>query len=67
MEIQDVNNPLAMVETNFILEEEILELTLIPHQIDPENGGTSFRIFYGDGVKIIRVEGSGSGIKYIRD
>ena len=45
-----------------MLEEEILDLTpAIPHQIDPENGGTILGSSYGDGVKITRLEGSGSG------
>ena len=54
-----MNNPLYDGRNHFIfLEEEILQLySAIPHQIDPENGGTILGSSYGDGVKITRVEG----------
>ncbi len=33
----------------------------IPHFTEPENGGTTLNAFYGDGVKLTRLEGQGNG------
>ena len=37
----------------------------IPHYIEQENGGTVLTSQYGDGVDIIRIEGSGNGGGYL--
>ena len=64
----DVNNPLYDGRNQpHISGRRNITTYSIPHQIDPENGGTILGSSYGDGVKITRVEGSGSGFKYIRD
>jgi len=59
----DVNNPLydGRNQPHIAGRRNIRPYTAIPHQIDPENGGTILGSSYGDGVKINRVEGSGSG------
>ena len=59
----DVNNPLydGRNQPHIAGRRNIRVYSAIPHQIDPENGGTILGSSYGDGVKITRVEGSGSG------
>ena len=59
----DVNNPLydGRNQPHIAGRRNIRTYSAIPHQIDPENGGTVLGSSYGDGVKITRIEGSGSG------
>ena len=59
----DVNNPLydGRNQPHISGRRNIKAESAIPHQIDPENGGTVLGAQYGDGVKITRLEGSGNG------
>ena len=59
----DVNNPLydGRNQPHISGRRNIQTYSAIPHQIDPENGGTLLGASYGDGVKITRIEGSGNG------
>ena len=60
----DVNNPLydGRNQPHIAGRRNIRTYSGIPHQINPENGGTVLGSSYGDGVKITRIEGSGSGL-----
>ena len=59
----DVNNPLydGRNQPHISGRRNIETYTAIPHQVDPENGGTILGANYGDGVKVTRVEGIGNG------
>ena len=58
----DVNNPLydGRNQPHISGRRNIQVYSAIPHQVDPENGGTILGSHYGDGVKITRVEGVGN-------
>ena len=59
----DVNNPLydGRNQPHISGRRNIQTYSAIPHQVDPENGGTILGSHYGDGVKITRIEGVGNG------
>ena len=40
---------------------EIPVVRAIPHSVSPENGGTIINAGYGDGVPLVRIEGTGNG------
>jgi len=58
----DVNNPLydGRNQPHISGRRNIKTYSAIPHQVDPENGGTVLGASYGDGVEITRIEGSGN-------
>tara|TARA_Y100000385_G_scaffold151416_1_gene156976 strand:- start:1655 stop:5908 length:4254 start_codon:yes stop_codon:yes gene_type:complete len=59
----DVNNPLydGRNQPHISGRRNIQTYSAIPHQVDPENGGTVLGSHYGDGVRITRIEGVGNG------
>ena len=59
----DVNNPLydGRNQPYIAGRRNIQTYSAIPHQIDPENGGTILGSNYGTGAKIERIEGTGNG------
>ena len=59
----DVDNPLydGRNQPHISGRRNIQTYSAIPHQVDPENGGTILGAHYGDGVKITRIEGVGNG------
>tara|TARA_B100000902_G_scaffold365033_1_gene385615 strand:+ start:77687 stop:81922 length:4236 start_codon:yes stop_codon:yes gene_type:complete len=64
----DVNNPLydGRNQPHISGRRNIETYSVIPHQVEPEFGGTVLGSNYGDGVKITRIEGvgnSGNGIE----
>ena len=63
----DVNNPLydGRNQPHISGRRNIQVYSAIPHQVDPENGGTVLGSSYGDGVKITRIEGVGNSGNYL--
>ncbi|MBT6808758.1 MAG: hypothetical protein HOA52_04655, partial [Flavobacteriales bacterium] len=59
----DVNNPLydGRNQPHISGRRNIQVYSAIPHQVDPENGGTILGSSYGSGMPITRIEGVGNG------